>query len=138
LSLNWHELNILGPIPNRKYGQWTMISYLSAGKSAFRCKSRLFLAKKPTFRGKKPTFWAGKPTFHTSNRIWPPDSVAAFSRTVCTVQVSLDGKDRWGHTPLSEAERFGHAHIVGLLKSSHQAAEREVIDLPIEVTDPWS
>ncbi len=52
------------------------------------------------------------------------------------MQVSLDGQDRWGHTPLSEAERFGHAQVVGLLKSSLQEAEREVSDL--EVTDSRS
>ncbi len=133
--LNLHESNLLGQIPESKDTEKVPFQL----KSRFlRQKSRLFGPKNRLFEAKKPTFWAEKLTFLTSNRILPPDSVVAFSITVCTVQVSLDGKDRWGHTPLSEAERFGHAQVVGLLKSSHPEAEREVTDLPIEVTDPRS
>ncbi len=121
MSLNWHESNLLGPIPNRQYGHC---------KLPFSCKVG--------FSRQKAAILVRKADVSHFYQNLAPGFFAAFSITVCTVQVSLDGKDRWGHTPLSEAERFGHSHIVGLLKSSHQEAEREVTDQPIEVTDPRS
>jgi ankyrin repeat protein len=38
------------------------------------------------------------------------------------MQVSLTKEDRWGHTPLSEAERFGHTSVARLLRQYLEAA----------------
>ena len=40
----------------------------------------------------------------------------------CGVQVSLAKEDRWCHTPLSEAERFGHTAVARLLRQYQEAA----------------